>query len=349
MKNIAEVDKNFKVETNINKPDIRFYDAECEPFVIYGVFKENGKFRRLPEKIAAATSDGVHFLHSNTAGGRVRFRTNSPYIAVSAKMPMCNKMPHFAFTGSIGFDLYIGDEYARTFRPPVDITDGFEGVVELGGYEFREITINFPLYSDVSELYIGLSDTAVIEAPTPYAIEKPMIFYGSSITQGGCASRPGSAYTSILSRRFNCDYINLGFSGNAKGEDVMADYIKSLDMSIFIYDYDHNSPTVKTLEETHEKMFKKIRNAHPELPIIMLTRPKFYLTEDEKNRFAVVEKTYKNAVAQGDKNVYFISGVKLMEEVKSEGTVDDCHPTDLGFYCMAKVVGETIKTIFKKQ
>ena len=348
MKNIAEVDKNFKVETNIDKPDIKFYNAESEPFEIYGIFKENGKFRRLPEDIAKAVSDGVHYLHACTAGGRVRFKTDSPYIAISAKMPTCGKMPHFAFTGSAGFDLYVSDEYADTFRPPIDIVDGYEGVVELGAGGIREITINMPLYSEVSDLYIGLSESATVLAPTPYKSEIPLVFYGSSITQGGCASRPGTAYTSIVARHFGYDHINLGFSGNARGEDVIAEYVRDLDMSIFIYDYDHNAPTVAALEATHEKMFKTVRAAHPTLPIIMMTRPKYHLTEEEKLRHAVVKKTYDNAVAAGDKNVYFISGIKLMEEVGAEGTVDNCHPTDLGFYSMAREVIRVIEGILAK-
>lgn len=345
MNNIAEVDKNFKVETNIDKDDIKFYNAEFTPFNIYGIFKENGKFRRLPEAVAKTVSGGVHFLHANTAGGRVCFKTDSPYVAISAKMPMCNKMPHFAFTGSIGFDLYVSNEYAETFRPPVDIVDGYEGVVELGGRVMREITINFPLYSEVSELYIGLSDTASVEEFAPYKKASPIVFYGSSITQGGCASRPGTAYTSVVAREMGYDHINLGFSGNAKGEDEIADYIKGLEMSVLIYDYDHNSPTVQTLKDTHERMFKTIRKAHPSLPIIMMTRPKYRLTEEEKQRHEVVEKTYKNAVESGDKNVYFISGIKLMQSVKSEGTVDNCHPTDLGFFSMANEVLAVLKNI----
>ncbi len=347
MKNISEVDTNFKVETNIQKDDIKFYNALSAPFMLYGVFYENKKLRRLPELVAKSVSDGVHYLHSNTAGGRVRFKTDSPYIAIVAKMPTIGKMPHFALTGSSGFDLYEdgenGSSYLRTFMPPFDIKDGYESVAELDGRKMRSLTLNFPLYSDVSELYIGICESARLESADEYRVENPVVFYGSSITQGGCASRAGNAYQSIISRRFDCDFINLGFSGNAKGEDEMAEYVSGLDMSLFVYDYDHNAPTVEHLEKTHEKMFLTIRDKHPSLPVIMMTRPKFVLTSDEERRLAVVEKTYRNAIERGDKNVYFIKGSELMKYAKNEGTVDNCHPNDLGFASMAQVLGDLIE------
>ena len=112
--------------------------------------------------------------------------------------------------------------------------------------------------------------------------------YGSLITQGGCASRHGMSYQSIVSRKFNCDYINLGFSGNAKAEDEITDYIKNLEMFVFVLDYDHNAPTVEYLKNTHEKMFKAVRDAHPDIPVIMMSRPKHFLTEEEKERRKVV-------------------------------------------------------------
>ena len=120
-------------------------------------------------------------------------------------------------------------------------------------------TINFPLYQGVNSLYIGLKEGSVIKEAPEYETTAPFVYYGSSITQGGCASRPGSAYQNILSRHLQWDHINLGFSGSCKGEDEMAYYIASLDMSVFVYDYDHNAPTVEHLKNTHEIFFKKIK------------------------------------------------------------------------------------------
>lgn len=348
MQNIALVDSNFKVNTELKIEDINFYDANQPPFAIHGIFYDSGKYRRIPEKIAQSVNDGVYFLHAHTAGGRVRFKTNSPYVAIHAKMPNIGKMPHFALTGSAGFDLYIGkspEKYFATFVPPFEIQEGYESVVNFNSAEMREININFPLFSEVSELYIGISNDSEIYPPEPYRLEKPIVYYGSSITHGGCASRPGNSYESIVSRKLDVDYINLGFSGSARAEDEIAEYISKLQMSAFVYDYDHNAPTAEHLNNTHEKMFKIIRNANPDLPIIMLSRPKFSLSEDEEKRLDIIKATYQNAIDSGDNNVYLIDGRNLMKTAKDEGTVDGCHPNDLGFMSMAEELGEFLKKI----
>ena len=342
MTDISKIDSNFVVETKIDKKDITFYKIDEAPFKVYGVFRENGKYRRMPENVAKSVSEGVYCLHSNTAGGRVRFVTDSPYVAIHAEMENIRKMPHFALTGSAGFDLYVDNTYTQTFVPPFGIEYGYESVCEFNSKEIREITINFPLYSDVRELYIGLQDGAIVKEATPYKNVKPIVYYGSSITQGGCASTPGMSYQAIVSRNFDYDYINLGFSGNAKAEDEMIEYIKKIDMSVFVYDYDHNAPTVEHLEITHEKMFKAIREKNPILPVIIMSRPKHFLTNEEIIRRNIIEKTYRNAISDGDKNVYFIDGESLTELCKDSGTVDNCHPTDFGFASMAKALTEVI-------
>ena len=349
MADISTIDKNFKIETQINKGDIRFYDIKSEPFRIYGVKHENGRFRRMSEDAARSVSEGVYALHTNTAGGRVRFKTNSPYVAINAKMDNVSKMGHFTLAGSAGFDMYIKEEqerYYKSYIPYWNIACGYEGVVELGNVEMREITINLPLYSDVLELYVGISENAELLCAEPYRIEKPIVFYGSSITQGGCASRPGNAYTAMVARRFDCDHINLGFSGNALAEVEMADYIKGLEMSAFVFDYDHNSPFLDHLRETHERMFKIIREANPDLPIIVLSRPKYHTGWYENKCREIIEATCKNARAAGDENVYFIGGKALMAMAGNDGTVDDCHPNDLGFASMAKAVGDVLENVF---
>jgi len=347
MSRIEDVDKNLKVETKIEKEGLKFYNALSEPFKIYGVFMEDGMFRRMPEKVAESVSKGVWMLHSHTAGGRVRFRTNSPYVAINVKMGSIGKMAHFAVAGSAGFDVYRndgeGEDYVRTLMPTFSMEDGYESLISFEDEVMRDVTINFPLYSEVKELYIGLDENARIEAPTPYIDKKPVVYYGSSITQGGCASRPGNCYQGYICRTFNCDYINLGFSGSAKAEDEMIEYIKGLDMSIFVYDYDHNAPDVEHLKNTHEKMFKAIREAHPDLPIIMMSAPIWKTTNFMKGRKEIIEQTYRNALAAGDKNVYFIDGKALMSLCENNGTVDNCHPTDLGFYSMGRVLSFMIE------
>lgn len=343
MNDFGSIDKNFVVESKIEKEGIKFYNCRDEQFDIYGVYYEDGKFRRMPENIAKTVSEGVARLHSNTSGGRIRFKTDSPYVAISVVLSTLSKKDNFAMTGFAGLDLYSDNTYIRTFRPPLDTVDRYESLLDLPGEGLREVTINMPLYSDVYELYIGLDEKAVIEKAEPYVNDKPIVYYGSSITQGGCASRPGNCYQGFITRRFNCDYINLGFSGSAKAEDNMIEYLTGLDMSVFVLDYDHNAPTVEHLNNTHQKLFKAVREAHPDLPIIILTAPKYILDDTFAKREKLIRKTYDDAVAAGDKNVYFISGKELMKHCRNEGTVDGLHPTDFGFASIAKVLGDLME------
>lgn len=342
MKNFTDIDENFKVETVIKRDGLSFRNVLEAPFKVHGLIYENGMFRRLPEEVAKSVSEKVHFLHTDTAGGRVRFRTDSKNIAILVTSSKPRPFAHFTVTGSSGFDLYADGEYVDTFVPPVDMTDGYESKKEFKDKKLRDITINFPLYGSVFQLLVGLDEDCVLEEETPYVNEKPVVFYGSSITQGGCASRPGRCYEAILSRRFHFDYINLGFSGSARAEDEMVDYIKGLPMSLFVYDYDHNAPDPAHLWATHEKMFKAVRTAHPHIPVIMMSRPKAILTDEEIERRKAVETTYQNAVSAGDKNVYFLDGPALTKYCGNEGTVDNTHPTDFGFVSMAQVVGDLI-------
>jgi len=344
---VTKYDPNFRVRETVSKDGMTFRSAELAPFQVYGVKMLDGRYRRMPEEAARAVSERIYGGYCSTAGGCVRFRTNSAKISIAARVG-AGKMPHFAFTGSVGFDLYVGNCFTAAFVPPYNIEDSYESTVELGNREWRDITINFPLYSWVYELHIGLEEEAQTEAPKPYAIEKPVVYYGSSITQGGCASRPGMSYQAIISRRLNVPHVNLGFSGSARGEPAMAEYISRLEMSAFVYDYDYNAPDVPHLKATHEPMFKIIRAANPDLPIIMMPAPHYrpkpgYCQE----RTEVIRATYQNALAAGDRNVYFIDGPTLMALAKTEGTVDAAHPNDLGFASMAAAVGDVLEKVLK--
>ncbi len=346
MSDITKIDKNFAVKNEIQKEGFTFYSMEEEPFRIYGVFKENGKFRRMPQAIAESINNGVAYLHADTAGGRVRFVTDSQRIVIHLKTDRICRLSRFALTGSAGLDIYADGVYERTFIPPYDMEDGFQSTMEFYDEKrVREITLNLPLYASVCDLYIGLEEGATLLAPTPYKNSKPVVYYGSSITQGGCASRPGMSYQAIVSRELNLDFWNLGFSGSAMAEDEMVDYIKGLDMSVFVMDYDHNAPSLEHLKNTHEKMFLAIRKEHPDLPVIMMVRPNYPLSPDEEERKKVIETTYQNALDRGDKNVYYIDNEALTALCKDNGLVDRCHPTDFGFTSMAKAVCDVLKNI----
>ncbi len=344
---ITKIDKNFIVQTKIEREGLAFYDIDEAPFKIHGVFREGNHYARMPGDVAKSASEAVYSLHHNTAGGRVRFVTNSPYVAISLKLNCAHKMSHFAFTGSIGCDMFSGTRYIGTVAPPTNVTNEYEGIINVPFSEEKEYTVNMPLYSGIDKMYIGIKEGSVLRTAPDYSVQKPIVYYGSSITQGGCASRPGNAYQNIISRELDADFINLGFSGSAKAEDEMAEYIASLDMSVFVYDYDHNAPTLEHYKNTHERMFKIIRKRNPDLPILMMTRPKYYLNDEEQARLQVMLNTYNNAIAAGDKNVYYIKGPDLIAHVRELALVDGGHPNDCGFVSMANVVGAKLKEILK--
>ena len=339
------IDPNLVVPTKIEKEDIRFYNVLEKPFKVYGVYYEDGKFRRMPESVAKTVNPGVLNLHAHTVGGRVRFRTDSPYIAVSVRLGKVNHYSHLSTVGSAGLDLYLEEENrcVKSFIPPRGVEEHFESVIDLKRDGVDSFTINLPMYSQVISLHVGLAEGAQLLPPKPLKCNKKVVFYGSSITHGGCASRPGNSYEAMLARRFDFDYVNLGFSGNAKGEDTMAAYIAGLSMDVFVCDYDHNAPNPEYLAATHEKMFRRIREAHPNIPIVVMSRPKYYVNKDTQRRMDIIRATVDNARAAGDDKVWLLTGPELMALCGEDGLIDACHPNDFGFASMAKAVGDLME------
>lgn len=344
MRNIAEIDKNFKLNTNIQKDDIKFYDAKDPRLGLRGLMFED-KYCRIPKEIAQNTNEGVKTLYAMTAGGRLRFVTDSEYIVLSCKLPYFAPSVHMTLGGVCGFDLYVDNVFYAMFAPPLDVKDGYESIISFGDRKMREIMIYFPLYSEVSEVVLGLQADAVIEKASDYANKTPVIFYGSSITQGGCVSRGGNSYPAILSRRLNTEYTNLGFSGSARGEQIIGEYIAKLDMSVFVLDYDHNADDPEELNRMHEPFYKIIRKHNPDLPIVIVSRPdyRFSLPEAEERR-KVIRTTYENAKAAGDEKVWFVDGETLWDGDDWDScTVDRCHPNDLGQWRMAETIAPVLQ------
>ena len=228
MSNISEIDKNLAVNEVTSTDGLIFRNCLSSPFSLHGLLPTT-PFFRLPLEIAETVNPGVMGLCRNTAGGRVRFKTTSRRIVLQVEYDGISPMPHMPLTGSAGFDMYIFADgaysYAGSFIPPIDCKDSFKSEITLHDNSVRDITINFPLYNSVKTVRIGLEEGALLSCSDGYTDKKPIVFYGSSITQGGCASRPGNSYQALISRRFNIDYFNFGFSGNALGEKTMADYI----------------------------------------------------------------------------------------------------------------------------
>lgn len=239
-------------------------------------------------------------------------------------------------------------EYATKLR--AHAKDGkyvFASIVYARKTGLRNIEIYTPLYNCVYEVFVGLKEGSVLLPAKEYLNDLPVVFYGSSITQGGCASHPGNDYVSILCRKLNVDYVNLGFSGNAKGEPLMAEYLSALKAEIMVLDYDFNAPNIEWLERTHYPLYERIRAAQPNVPIVFMTRPNFlYDPKACKPRREVIYNNYLKAKALGDENVWFINGESLLGKKDWDMcTVDNCHPNDLGFYRMAKKVYPVLKKI----
>ncbi len=308
-----------------------------KPIGLHGVMYENGKFRRMPEAVAKSVSYGVGVWHSSPTGGRIRFRTDSKHIALFVdEKPFWVKSE--SFYAAAGFEIIADGKYAATVSPKNEADEQFCGNARFETSKMRDVTIYMPLHSvDVRNVFVGLDKGSKLEPPKDYRINKPIVYYGSSITQGNCASKSSTHYEAFIERWLNADYLDLGFAGNAKGEKTMMDYIASLDMSAFVLDYDYNADNAEFLKNTHFNCYETVRRAHPDIPIIMASMPLAHRTAESRARFDVIKQTYDYAVANGDNKVAIIDGRELIGGADAEWClVDGCHPTDLGFYRMAK-------------
>lgn len=349
---LSDFDSNMRVSTLENEDSYNFYNAGNAPFRICGLIRDtDGVFRRIPDEVAQTVSEGVAYTNEYTAGGRFIFCTNADRISIKTTMPRMETQSNVSFMNCCGMDIYkregTSQRYLRSFIPPVDITTGgFAMEADLYDEGEKDIIIYTSAHATLKDIYIGIpKDCYICEAKHSYRIENPVVFYGSSITQGTAAGRSGVCYPSLLSQALDFNYINLGFAGNGKAEKEIADYIASLSMSAFVYDYDHNSPTVEYLEKTHERMYLTVRSKHPNIPIIMMSRPQFQQIgiDEATKRFEIIEKTYKNATGRGE-NVYLIDGRHIYDKFGFSNCVNDnSHPNTLGMYAMYEAVLPILK------
>lgn len=365
MKNIIEIDKNFARES-AEGYSFNIFNIRQQPFEVNGLMysEEKKEYHRMPYAVADQTNEGVAVLQRNTSGGRVRFRTDSQKILVRCSTGTKVVMEHMTHACSMGFSLYADNVFQNIIVPPVNegweakalakkpYDFGFETIVKFNVKREREITVYFPLYNGVKELFIGLEENASLNKPSKFLLDKPVLVYGNSITQGACCSRPGNSYDAILCRRLNLDYINLGFSGSGKAEPAMVEYLSKIPCSLLLLDYDDNAPTLEYLKKTHFNLYKKFREKQPDTPIVMFPRTyvsREYVPSDDLNghlRAKIVRKTFDRAIRLGDKNIYYIEGESFYDFKGIERdscTVDGCHPNDLGFMLIANKLYPIIK------
>jgi hypothetical protein len=202
------------------------------------------------------------------------------------------------------------------------------------------MTVYLALYKPVKVIGIGVDREARFEKARSFATPKPVVFYGTSITQGGCASRPGMSYQAIAGRMLNIDFVNLGFSGNGKGEPDVAAAVARIDASCFVLDFAQNNGTVDSLREVYGPFLDTLRKAHPDTPILAITpiyaaREASGGTQNDGMR-EHIRQVVSQRIGAGDRNLQVVEGTDLLGPSRSDGLVDGTHPNDLGFQWMAE-------------
>ncbi len=349
MAQLKVYDRNMLGGPAPDREGIVFYNIDDEPFRIYGVWREGEYYARIPKTVAESVSEGIGAEYHTTAGGRVRFVTDSPYVAVSVELDGLYTFVGMSKIGTCGMDIYADGEFVTSYRNFVgEAEDRISSLAAMRQDGEHLIEINFPLYCNVKNMYVGIDKNASLKSAPDYTVETPVVFYGSSITHGACSSRPGLTYPARLSRMLDMNFHSLGYGGLCKGEVNMANYIASLNMSACVLDYDHNAPTPEYLRETHSRFFNIVREKNPDLPILILTCPRYTMNERWIVRRDIIKETYDAAVARGDKNVYILYGSEFFSEIGNEYSVDDTHPTDEGFYYMARAIAPTLRKMLEK-
>ena len=326
------------------------YSYRQSPIELHGVpfFQETGRLERLPAQLREELPN-LNFLGRRCPGARVCFRTNSRNVKVKVVFETLSLDIGMSLYSCQSAYIYIGERsnsrYAGHAFPREGYDSRFAERVFTKSDEIEDVTVWLPRNEIIADVIIGLDEDAQLLPPTPYRYPLPILYYGSSITEGGCSSKISTCYNSLISRWLDVDFYNFGFSGSAKGELAMADYINTIDKSIFVLDYDHNAPSVEHLWNTHEPFFKRIREENPDLPVVMMTMPD-YQNGEEPLRREVIRTTYEHALAAGDRNVYFVDGGEFFPpELVSACSNDNTHPNDLGFYFMAKKIAPVIEEI----
>ncbi|MHB0935269.1 MAG: SGNH/GDSL hydrolase family protein [Armatimonadota bacterium] len=357
------------VQTQIEQ-DIVWHAPYDEPFQLCGFpwFGGDRIFRRLPLRLPKPLPPAVELLSWCTAGGQVRFTSDTDILKVKVRLREQFGMDcappagpygfeHMAHTGVSGFDLYLGEPGAERFWGVTRFPSGAqEYECQLLGRAGRaplSFILNFPLFNGVEELQIGIGAGASVEAPPPYRLDRPVVVYGTSITHGGCASRPGACYTNILSRRLNVPVVNLGFSGSGQGEREVAEAIATVQHpALFVLDYEANSGG--KMDATLPGFIEVLRAAHPDTPILVVSRIRFGKESLKSepgirkagNRCRAYQKgLVEHLRAAGDQQLHFFDGAKLLGRDYDECTVDGVHPNDLGFFKMAHGLAPVIQAL----
>ncbi|MBM7618467.1 lysophospholipase L1-like esterase [Bacillus tianshenii] len=355
---VTKHDPNMR-HGELNGHRILWHDPKDTPFQVNGFawFEKENSYRRLPSQPAWEIRQAVDELSNHTSGGQIRFKTNAKVLAVKVKLTAKADMSHMPASGQCGFDCYIGNPGKKHF---INITryDHTQQEYELTFFERTEttplpITLNFPLYQGVEEVLVGVNQDAQISPPPPYDSQKKIILYGTSILQGGCASRPGMSYSNIMSRKINLEFINLGFSGNGQGDSNLAKLISTIeDPACLVLDYEPNCISTEKYKETLPAFIRIYRKKHPFIPIVVVSKFPYageavnpQLKVDRLERLVFQKNLIQQLQSDGDRKIIFVDGTDMLGNHTNEGTVDGVHPNDLGFMAMAEKMLEVLQGV----
>ena len=344
----------FDAKENVRWYDVRLVDVEGQ-----GWTDLKAPFDRLPAKAEKTVRPAVWGLSRHSAGILARFTTEAT--TIKAKWTLTSDrlaMPHMPATGVSGLDLYVRTDQGWRWLgvgQPLAQTNVATLVADIPKAK-RDYLLYLPLYNGVSSVEIGLPEESPLEksAPRPEGQREPIVLYGTSITQGGCASRPGMVHTAILGRKLNRPVINLGFSGNGQLEKEVAELLAELDPVVFVIDCLPNV-SAKEIAERTEPLVQILRQSQPETPILLVedrTYSNSFLIPQKQERNdtsrAAFNAAYQRLQKAGVKNLHYLEGEKLLG-ADGEDTVDSSHPTDLGFLRQAETFEKALMPILEKQ
>ena len=348
-RSLKDLDPNFRKETGTDH--LKWIDAFDRRIAMRGLgwVAENRRrrdFRRIPDRAAGALSEGVQILSHCPAGVYLSFGTDSPDLSVKVQLDGDEWLDNMPATGAGGVELYRRDGLTwcsvAVGSPSMKAQSYLRPLLKNAIREPGEYRLYLPLYRRVSSLAIGIAKNARVTPPPASIHPRPIVFYGTSITQGGCANTAGSDFVSLLGRRLDREMVNLGFSGNGKGEPELAELLAELDAEAFVLDYLANVDPQR-LENTLPEFVDRLRDRRPATPIILMGNIPYdqslwnreLLDSHDAKRHRLME-FYLARRAAGDSHLYFIDGHGLLP-VGAPGIFSDgIHPSSHGFAIMAE-------------
>ena len=333
--NVAPGQYDLQTSRDVKYHGKNFFSLEGT--LIPDSLKQN-RYDRLPISYKEIVRKPVWDLSKSSAGMSIRFISNSKIISVKWTILNDLKMNHMAETGIKGIDLYLKNkdnwQYINTGRPKGIKNESI--LIDNMTEKMREFKIFLPLYDGVVNIEVGIDSNSVIKKPLKNN-KKPIIFYGTSITQGGCASRPGMAHTNIISRKLDLDCINFGFSGNGRMEQPIAKLISESKPLFYVIECMPNMINAENVTNKTIPLVDTIRENNTEAPIILVdyfiptTSILDKKTENEIRGMNLALKTeYEKMISNGYNNILYIKSENAIGD-DNEGTVDAVHFTDLGF------------------